>query len=118
MTRTGHAEGMIAESLAALALMLKGYRVLARRYRTKLGEIDLIARRGRVIVFVEVKRRKSARDALEAIHAENRARVTRAAALYLQKHPEYAHMDIRFDAVIVTPKAWPRHVVQAWEEAA
>lgn len=112
---TGHATGLRAEKFAAAALFLKGYRILARRFRTPLGEIDLVARRGRTLCFVEVKRRGSAAEAAEAISARNRARVGNAAALYLQKYPEYSGMNVRFDAVIVSPGSWPRHIPQAWE---
>ena len=111
---TGHETGLKAELFAAVALMLKGYRIVARRYRTPLGEIDLVARRGRTLCFVEVKRRATYNEGAEAIHAKNRARVSNAAALYLQKHPEYSGMDIRFDAAIIAPNAWPRHIPQAW----
>ena len=111
---TSHDTGLWAESFAALALMLKGYRILTRRFKTPLGEIDLVAKRGRTVCFVEVKRRGTAREGVEAIHAKNRARVAAAAALYLQKHPGYSSMDTRFDAVIVAPGAWPRHIPRAW----
>lgn len=113
---TGHKAGLRAEALAALLLILKGYRVLARRYKTPVGEIDLIVKRGRRLAFVEVKRRASADGAAEAIHAQNRRRVTRAAALYLQRHPEYAALDAAFDAVVVAGAGWPRHLPCAWEE--
>lgn len=113
--RTGHQTGLWAETLAALALMLKGYAILARRYKTPLGEIDLVARRGRTIAFVEVKWRASRDEAVEAVHAKNRARVRNAAALYLQKHPQYAGFSARFDAMALGPKAWPRHIPNAWQ---
>lgn len=111
---TGHKKGLIAETLAGLYLMLKGYRLLARRYKTRLGEIDLVAKRGGTIIFVEVKLRKTARDGAEAIHAHNQARVRDAAALYLQKHPAYNDCDMRFDAVILSKGKWPRHLTNAF----
>jgi putative endonuclease len=114
-TVTGYETGLKAERLARLALMVKGYRILACRYKTPLGEIDLVARRGRTLCFVEVKRRGTQREGAEAIHAKNQERVARAAALYLQRHPEYSGMDIRFDAVVVSPRSWPRHIPRAWE---
>jgi putative endonuclease len=112
---TSYKTGLWAESLAAFALMLKGYRILMRRFKTPLGEIDLVAARGRTICFVEVKRRGSEREGAEAIHPKNRARVAAAAALYLQKHPCYSDRETRFDAVIVSPHAWPKHIPRAWE---
>ena len=111
-----HAKGLKAEKLAEIALMLKGYRILARRFKTPAGEVDIVARRGQVLAFVEVKHRKSHDAAAESITAHNRARVRNATALYLQEHPQYTDMDIRFDAMVVTPGAWPRHIVQAWED--
>jgi putative endonuclease len=113
--KTGHKTGLWAETLAALALMLKGYLIIARRHKTPLGEIDLVARRGRTLAFIEVKWRGDRDTAAEAIHAKNRDRVRNAAALYLQKHPQYAGMDARFDAMALSPKAWPRHIPNAWE---
>src|SRR4051794_4676042 len=111
---TGHKTGLMAERWAELALFLKGYRVLERRYKTRLGEIDLVVRRGGTVCFVEVKRRTSARAGAEAIHAKNQERVGNAAALYLQKHPEYSGLNIRFDAVVIAPRSWPRHIPRAW----
>lgn len=111
---SGHQKGVRAEFLAKLYLRLKGYRILAERFRTPVGEIDLIARQGQRLVFIEVKLRKTADTAAEAIHAQNRARVTRAAELYLQKHMEYTGWEIRFDALVMAPGAWPRHIRNAW----
>lgn len=113
--KTGHQTGLWAETLAALALMLKGYLIVARRHKTPLGEIDLIARRGRTLAFIEVKWRKGRDEAAEAVHAKNRGRVRDAAALYLQKHPQYADMNARFDAMAMSPGTWPRHIPNAWE---
>ena len=103
--RRGHR----GEWLAALALMLKGYRVVARRYRTKLGEIDLIARRGRTLVFVEVKARGDLETAIEAVTPRARARILAAADAFVARHPAYADHDRRFDIVAVLPRRWPRH---------
>src|SRR5690606_35775196 len=111
----GHRTGLYAEKLAEIALVLKGYRILARRFRTPLGEIDLVARQGNTLVFTEVKWRKTTDAAAEAIYPANRRRVENAAALYLQKYPEYTDMNIRFDAVVLAPKSWPRHIQAAWE---
>lgn len=107
---TGHKKGLWAETGAKVYLLLKGYYPLASRYKTRLGEIDLITKRGKTLVFIEVKWRQGQDAAAEAIHAENQQRVRRAAELYLQKHPEYTGYDIRFDAVIMGRGAWPRHI--------
>lgn len=114
MTETGHSKGLVAESWAALFLRLKGYRILAKRYKTSVGEIDLVVRKRKTIVFVEVKRRTSDTAAAEAVHGHNQARVRRAAELYLQKHPRYTDGDIRFDAVLFTQSFLPRHIINAF----
>jgi putative endonuclease len=102
--------GLFGEGLAALLLRIKFYRILARRYRTPAGEIDIIARRGRVIVFVEVKRRPTVAEGLDAIGASSRRRITRAAELWLGAHPDAASFNLRFDLVIVVPGRLPRHI--------
>jgi putative endonuclease len=102
--------GLSAESLAAWLLRAKLFRILARRYRTPAGEIDVIARRGRTIVFVEVKTRPSETEALEAVGPTARRRITRAAGLWLAAHPGAAGFDLRFDLVIVIPGHLPRHI--------
>jgi putative endonuclease len=104
--RRGHR----GEWLAALALMLKGYRILARRYRTKLGEIDLIARRGDVVAIVEVTVRPSLRQAMEALPALSERRIAAAADLWLARQPDHARLSLRFDMVAVVPRRWPAHV--------
>lgn len=111
---TGHKRGLRAEFFAKLYFRMKGYRVLGERFKTRVGEIDLILKRGRRIVFVEVKLRKTGAEAAEAVHAKNRARVSRAAELYLQRHPEYTGLGIRFDVLAMAPGVWPEHVENAW----
>lgn len=112
--RAGHARGLVAESVAAWLLRLKGYRVLASRYRTPLGEIDIVARRGRVLAFVEVKARPSLEAGLEAIAAEGYRRIEAAADLYLARHPQFADFTLRFDLIVVRPRRWPYHVENAF----
>ena len=112
--RAAERRGRRAETLAAFALRLSGWRILARRWRSKAGEIDLVARRGRLIAFIEVKARSDTTDALEAVSARQRARIARAASSFLAQHPKFANLDARFDAVVVTPGRWPRHIPDAW----
>lgn len=112
--RTNYARGLVAESLAAWMLRLKGYRVLATRYRTPLGEIDIVARRGKVLAFVEVKARPSLEAGLEAIAAEGYRRIEAAADLYLARHPRFSDFTQRFDLVVVCPRRWPYHVENAF----
>jgi putative endonuclease len=107
--------GRRAELVAAWWLRLRGFSILATRWRTKVGEIDLVARRGDLVVFVEVKRRATLAAAAEAVTTTNRARVVRAAAQYRARHPELAACSARFDAVLLAPWTAPRHVEGAWE---
>lgn len=88
--------------------------MLEYRFKTLLGEIDLIVKKGAVVVFVEVKLRRTEAAAAEAIHAKNQSRVRNAAELYLQKHPEYNKYELRFDALVMAPGAWPQHIENAW----
>jgi len=106
--------GRLAESLAALWLRLKGYRILERRFRTAAGEIDLIARRGRSIAFVEVKARRDLATGLEAVTSRQRKRSTRAMLAYLMRHPGIGMLDLRLDVIVIRPWAPPRHIAGAW----
>ena len=106
--------GRWAETLAAWSFRLRGYRVVARRYRTPLGEIDLVVRRGRLLAFVEVKARPDLDQALGALGSRQRERTRRAAELFLLRHPGHADCTFRFDLVAVRPWRLPRHLVDAW----
>ncbi len=113
--RAAENRGRRAETLAAWYLRLKGYRVLARRYKTPVGEIDLIVRRGRQIAFVEVKARAAADDGLLAVTPAGRRRIARAAELWLASHPAAAGLGLRFDVVVAAPRRWPRHLPGAFD---
>ena len=108
--RKSYRRGHRGEWLAAMALMAKGYRILARRYRTKLGEIDLIARRGDLVLIVEVKARPTLIEAMQAIVSESEHRIERAADLWLARQPDYGRLSVRFDMMAVLPWRWPVHV--------
>ncbi len=97
-----------------MALMLKGYRPLARRFAASGGEIDLVVRRGRTVAFVEVKARASLDAAATAIDARKRARMSRAVRAWLARHPLPADATLRADAVFVAPRRWPRHLPNAF----
>ena len=112
--RAAYRHGIAAEAIASLLLIGKGFRILARRYRTPLGEIDLIAKRGQLLVFVEVKARASQAAALEAIGAEAKTRIVAASDLWLARHPDAAAFDMRYDIVAVTPWRLPLHVPDAF----
>ncbi|HXH43180.1 MAG TPA: YraN family protein [Bradyrhizobium sp.] len=107
--------GISAESRAAAYLMAKGYRILARRYRTAHGEIDIVARRGNLISFVEVKARASLDDAAFAVTPRQQQRIIDAAQGWLVAHPEHAEFELRFDVVLIAPRSLPRHVLAAFD---
>jgi len=113
--RRAERRGHWGEFVAALCVRLSFYRILARRVRTPVGEIDLVVERGRVVAFVEVKTR--GRDANEetTLGAVNSRRITRAAAWYLARNPRLADRDLRFDVILVAPLSLPRHVKGAFE---
>ncbi len=113
--RRAFRKGHRGEWFAALSLMLKGYRIVARRYRTKLGEIDLIARRGDLVAIVEVKARPTLILAMEAVGIQAERRIEAAADLWLSKQPDYGQLSIRFDLIAVLPWRWPVHVENAWQ---
>src|ERR1700704_4010275 len=102
--------GRRAETIAAWFLRAKLYRVLARRFRTPVGEIDLIVQRGRTIVFVEVKHRSSEDAGVDAVTMKSRRRIARAAALWIGAHPAAQSYDQRFDIVVAQPRRRPRHL--------
>ena len=105
--------GRRAETLAAWWLRLKGYAILAQRVRTPVGEIDLVARRGRTLVFVEVKARATAADAAHALDDYRLRRVAAAAEALTHRFARNGD-DIRIDAVIVVPGRLPRHLANVW----
>lgn len=96
--------------------MLKGYKILGWRVKTPVGEIDLVARRGRALAFVEVKARRNLPEALDAVHGRNRSRVSRAAQYYIGGNPEKAALDLRFDIIALAPPLSLRHIKGAWDD--
>jgi putative endonuclease len=107
--------GLSAESRAAAYLMAKGYRILARRFRTPHGEIDLVARRRNLLAFVEVKARATLDEAAFAVTPRQQLRIINAAQGWLVAHPEHADYDLRFDAILIAPRSLPRHVLAAFD---
>jgi putative endonuclease len=106
--------GVFAEALAALLYRLKGYRIVASRYRSPVGEIDLVALKGKRLAFVEVKRRKTREDAAWTLPAKQRRRIVRAAQYWLASHPDFVGHTIAFDVVLTAPWRWPQHIVNAF----
>ena len=107
--------GLSAESRAAAYHKAKGYRILAKRYRTPHGEIDLVARRRNLIAFVEVKARASLDEAAYAVTPRQQQRIVNAAQGWLVAHPEHAEFELRFDAMLIAPRRLPRHVLAAFD---
>ncbi|WP_416236794.1 YraN family protein [Rhizobium sp. CC-YZS058] len=106
--------GAWGEYRAALALLLTGHRLLALRYRTPVGEIDLIARKGDLILIVEVKARSSLRSAVDAVPPAAQARIRAASLLWLQRRADAGRLSLRYDIVAVLPWRWPIHVKDAF----
>lgn len=111
--RRSERQGHAAERIAALALMLRGYRILGRRQKTPLGEIDLIAVRGHRVAFVEVKRRSTREAAESALTPGQRARIRRAASLWLARNARYQSHEMGFDLVLIAGRRWPRYLRNA-----
>ena len=107
--------GLSAESRAAMLLVAKAYRIMARRWKTPFGEIDIVARRRRALVFVEVKARDTIDEAVEAVTERGKRRIVGAAEFWLASHPADANAEIRFDVIVVAPGKMPRHVVNAFD---
>lgn len=113
--RRAERAGRSAETLAGWLLRLKLYRIIATRYKTPVGEIDIVARKGTSIVFVEVKQRSgtaAARD--QALASINTTRIVRCAEWFQSSHPAYRGCDFRFDVITLAPGRWPHHLVNAF----
>lgn len=107
--------GISAESRAAAWLVAHGYRILARRWRSPLGEIDIIAARRYTLIFVEVKARATLDGAAESITERQRQRIAAAAEIWLAAHPMPTIRNMRFDAILVAPGKLPRHIPGAFD---
>lgn len=106
--------GWAAEYIAAIFLMLKGYRILALRHRTKLGEIDIIARKGDLAVFVEVKARADEMGAVDAVSHASQKRIRAASDLWLARRRDHDRLSQRYDIVAIVPGKLPRHFPDAF----
>ena len=105
--------GRRAESIAAWWLRLKGWKILARRLKTPVGEVDIVARRGRVVAFVEVKARASDAEAALALDDYRLRRVAAAAGALAHRFAREGD-DLRIDAIFVLPRRLPRHMANVW----
>lgn len=107
-------KGLAGEWIAGFALICKGFRIVAWRYRTKYGEIDLIARRGDLVLIVEVKTRATVVDAMNAVGSQAQRRIEAACDHWLSRQGDHGQLSIRFDLIAVVPWRWPVHVENAW----
>lgn len=107
-------DGRSAEVAAAVWLMLRGWRILGFRLKTPHGEVDLLARRGRVLAVVEVKARPTLEAALAAVHPSQQARLRRAGEALAARRRGLAGLSVRLDMVALAPRRLPRHIPDAW----
>ena len=112
--RRAETAGRRAEALCAWVLRIKGYRIVAQRSRQPGGEVDLIAQRFGVLVFVEVKARASTRDAIESVSLRQQSRIIRAAESFVANNAHFAERTLRFDIMLVAPRRWQVHIPNAW----
>ena len=106
--------GRLAEWLCLWHLRLRGWRIVARGWRCPSGEIDILARRGKVLAIIEVKSRSGMTAAASALAPRQRRRIARAAEAFLLARPDLAGLDLRFDLMLVAPLRLPRHWRGAW----
>lgn len=115
---TNYKAGHFAEKIALVWLMMRGYWPVAINFAvgrgTGAGEVDLIVRRGKTLVFVEVKKRPDEEKGRLAIYPKNQARITRTSEVFVARNPKYKNFNIRYDAVFISPKKWPKHLKNAW----
>ena len=109
-----YAIGLVAEMLCILRLWLTGWRVLARRWKHPLGEIDLIACRRKTVAFIEVKARRTGREAIESIHPKQQQRIMRSAEMWVAKHPQFDSHELRFDVMWLSTWPWPHRLADAF----
>jgi putative endonuclease len=108
--------GIRAEIIAGLYLTLTGWRVLAWRWKCPLGEIDLVAKNGKVITFIEVKARQKEQSALDSITAHQWSRISNAADIFMSQQRQYADCSWRFDKIIIVPRQWPKRFKNMWDD--
>lgn len=112
--RRAQRRGRVAEWLCLWHLRLRGWHILARGWRCPAGEIDILARRGKVLAVIEVKSRGEFAAAAAALAPRQRRRITRAAEAFLIQRTDLAGLDLRFDLMVVAPRHLPRHWRGAW----
>ena len=112
--RRSERKGRRAEYFAALALMLKGYRIVSLRYKMAVGEIDLVARKGDLVAFVEVKARRDLASGVDAVSYPAQRRIAAAGELFISRQKDSTRLSWRHDIVVVSPWRWPIHLEDAF----
>ena len=112
--RRSERKGRRAEYFAALALLLKGYRIVSLRYKTAVGEIDLVARKGDLVAFVEVKARRDLAAGVDAVSYPAQRRIAAAGELFISRQKDATRLSWRHDIVVVSPWQWPKHLEDAF----
>ncbi|MFN3212720.1 MAG: YraN family protein [Henriciella sp.] len=112
--RGAERRGRRAETFAAVWLRLKGYQILASRFKCKVGEIDLIAKRGSVLALIEVKQRPTTDVAASSVPQRNWLRIAAAAEVWASRQTKIAQLDWRYDLVAITPRSFPKHYRDFW----
>lgn len=116
--KKAHEDGLLYERMAELYLRAKGYRILRKRYKTGLGEIDLVALDADVLVFIEVKGRVTVEEALFSITPRMKSRIEGAAMHFLSEYPAYISSGMRFDVIAISLPFSIRHIDNAWQVTA
>ncbi|MEN0000883.1 MAG: YraN family protein [Pseudomonadota bacterium] len=112
--RVAEKRGRRAELIAELFLLTKGFRTVARRFKTKAGEVDLIARRGDLVLMVEVKARPTLSEALDAVTPFAQRRIEAAGDIWLSRQSDYGRLSVRYDLIAILPRRWPVHVASIY----
>ena len=112
--RAAYRRGFMAEYAAALLLLCKGYRIVAMRYRTRVGEIDIIARRGNLVAFVEVKARRNVTSGIDSVGFETQRRIRAASDQWLSRQADFGRLSCRYDIIVVTAFGFPHHLPDAF----
>ncbi|PJB73303.1 MAG: hypothetical protein CO093_01030 [Alphaproteobacteria bacterium CG_4_9_14_3_um_filter_47_13] len=107
--------GIFAENIVAWGLRLRGYKILAKRYKTPVGEIDLIASHKNIIIFIEVKARHNLSTALQALTPHMKKRIIRAAGYFIARHSAFSNYGMRFDLIAIAPPFYWEHLDNAWQ---
>lgn len=110
--KRAYLRGKRAEELAALYLQLKGYKILEKRFKTPMGEIDLLAHKGQTLIAIEVKTRDTLEQASLAVTPFQKRRIEKALLFYLAG--KKCSLDLRFDVILIAPWRWPCHIQGAW----